>query len=147
MDAQPTLAIGPLPGLERRVHPLQSKRFWVIEIWLVLLCLVLRPVWTIWREGIRITGPITVVKEVSNRNEEWVTVRDPATELVYTTSMQGHDHEVGNRATVIVHPTDPSKVLTPTTVYLGVVALCALLVIMIAYPITAVVRHRRSRGV
>ena len=144
----PTFAIESHPGLERPVHPIRWGRVWVIEILLFLVCFGFyseAPAWTMWREGTRITGPIVTVKDSGN-NHEWVTVRDPATELVYQAFMWHRDYDVGERATVIVHPTDPSKVLTPTNVYLGVAVQCALLVLTIAYPITAVVRHRRSRG-
>lgn len=150
MDTPPTLTVGSHPGPRRPVHPVRSRRFWIVELVLVYLNVGFyfgAPAWTMWREGIRITGPIVLVKEQGGDvNEEWVTVRDPATELTYTASMTGLDHDLGTLATVIVHPTDRSKVLTPTTVYIGVVAQCTLLAMTIAYPIKATVMHRRSRS-
>lgn len=150
MDTLPTLAISSQPGPNQPVHPLRSRRFWIVELVLVYLnvCFYFgAPAWTMWREGIRITGPIVSVRDPDvSGNEEWVTVRDPASELTYTASMTGHDHDLGTLATVIVHPTDRSKVLTPTTVYIGVVAQCALLVMTIAYPIKATVVHRPRRS-
>ena len=58
----------------------------------------------------------------------------------------GQDYEVGTIATVIVHPTDRSQVLTPTDVYSGVVAQGVLLVLAIAYPVGSIVGYRRTRN-
>ena len=127
---------------------MRSIGFWCEEVLLVGLCVAFyltQPAWTMWREGSRIKGPIVAVEESSARAR--VTVRDPATELTYTARQASDNHDVGTIATVIVHPTDRSKVLTPTDVYLGVVAQIALLLATIAYPITAMVVHRRSRAV
>lgn len=144
MDTPPTLAIGLDPGPKQPVRPLKSQRFWCIEILLVGLCISYflgSDAWTMWREGTRITGPID-----GNGYAEWVTVRDPATELVYTLYMRRQDHDVGTTATVIVHPTDRSKVLTPTDVYRKLVIQLGLLVLVIAYPIKATVVHRPRRS-
>ena len=151
MGAPPTLTVASDPGLVQPIHPLRSGDFWGSEIFIVwmFVCFTFSseaPAWTMWREGIRITGPIVTVKDPGgNGDQEWVTVRDPATELGYTALITGHDHDIGTLATVIVHPRDRSKVSTPTTVYIGVVGQCVLLMIAIAYPLWAMVVHQRSR--
>lgn len=152
MDTPPTLAIASNPGPVQPVHPLRSLDFWYIEILIVLLGVSFTfsrgaAAWTMWREGTRITGPSIAAKDVvGNGERELVTVRDPATELGYTALMKGHDHDIGTLATVIVHPTDRSKVWTPTTVYIRIALSCAFLVTTIAYPIAAMIVHRRGRS-
>ena len=145
MDTPPTLAMGSQPALNQSVHPLRSKGFWVTEALLVWICVSLTPGWTMWREGNRITGPIVTVRHTTGSND-WVTVQDPATELLYTALMTGHSHHLEDRATVIVHPTDPSMVKTPNAVNEKVGFLCACVVLAIALPVAAVVGHRRRRS-
>lgn len=133
METPSTLTIESQPALDQSVHPLRSMGFWVPEALLVLVCVGLfSSEWTMWREGTRITGPIVYV-EGGGRDADWVTVRDPATELDYTALISGDDHKLEDRATVIVHPTDPSRVSTPEDIIFGVAVLGVFLIMAIAH--------------
>ena len=149
-DPAPTLEIGSNPGPRQPVHPLRSLDFWGGEVFILLLFAFVYfgpDVWTMWREGIRITGPIVALEDANGNGDQYlVTVRDPATELAYTAPMTGQNYDVGTIATVIVHPTDRSQVSTPTGVFYGVVALGVLLVLAIAYPVGSIVGYRRTRN-
>ncbi len=67
-DPATTVAIGSNPGPTHPVHTLRSLDFWRGEIFILLLFAFsyLGPdVWTMWREGIRITGPIVALEDAN----------------------------------------------------------------------------------
>lgn len=137
---------GPSPGsLAAFVSaPGAVRRLLLCELGAVALALIVfaLPPIVMHADGLWITGPIVEVSD-----DQTVTIEDPETEFRYETEMSGDlltgVRSIGDVVTVVVHPTEPTTVLTPMVTYLGAQGLLVATVLPLAWPLAWWALRRR----
>jgi hypothetical protein len=114
----------------------------VVELALVLVavCALSSRHVEMYLHGDQITGP--VVEVWGPKGNRWVTIQDPGTSLRYDARMPDFS-PAKEFATVVVHPTDRSMVLSVSDVSTGALVAVGVAMLPLAWPVALRARRRR----